>query len=594
MPWEITTYKTAKKGRRFMPFDGVVAKAVTDELNRNIVGGRIYKIYQPAKDTLLLYIRSTNRNLKLLLSSNANTARLHLTEIEYENPASPPMFCMLLRKHLVGGTITGIEFSDYERIIGLLVEADDELGDKSIKKLVIEIMGRHSNIILLNEGGKIIDAIKHVDQDINRVREIMPARTYILPPVQDKTVPSRLDVHGFILSIRYDERPLSKILLSAISGLSPVLCREICFRAGIEPDVGPKYLTDFKIQALAETLKHMIECWEQENYTPCVVLDSAGNPVDYHAVHLSQYGKVEAFTEISEAIDRFHKAREMKEQIRNKCADLIQLVKTNLDRCEKKIRIHVATLEENADLDKYRLYGELITANIYSLRKGMNHCSLLNYYAEEETYLEIPLDENRTPQENAQWYYKKFNKAKSAHAYASEQLKLSRRELNYLENVLFSLEEADSSESIEEIREELREQGYIHKTNIRRKNLPKSRPYEFISSEGYPIWVGRNNMQNDELTLKFAKPGDMWLHTKNLPGSHVIARIPDPIPDKTLLEAASMAAWFSRARNASRVEVDYTRVKYVRKPSGAKPGMVIYVNYNTVIVDPVEPKNADE
>ncbi len=577
-----------------MPFDGVVAKAVADELNRNITGGRIYKVYQPGKDTLLLYIRSNNRNIKLLLSSNANTARIHMTEIDFENPASPPMFCMLLRKHLIGGTIVGIDFSGYERIIGLLVEADDELGDKSIKKLIIEIMGRHSNIILVNEGGKIIDSIKHVDQDVNRVREIMPARTYILPPSQDKVIPSGLDVQGFFHSIRNEERPLSKILLSSILGLSPVLCREICIRAGVDPDMGPKYLSDSDIQALIGTLKNIIEGWEQETYTPCVVADAAGKPVDFHAVALTQYGKVEAFDGISEAIDRFHKAREMKEHLRNKSADLIHLVKTNLDRCEKKVRIHVATLEENADLDKYRLYGELITANIYSLSKGMDRCSLLNYYTDDETYLEIALDENRTPQENAQWYYKKYNKAKTAHAYASEQLKLSRRELDYLENVLYTLEEADSSESIEEIREELREQGYIHKTNTRRKNMPKSSPFGFTSSESYPIWVGRNNMQNDELTLKFAKPGDMWLHTKNIPGSHVIARIPEPIPDKTLLEAASMAAWFSRARNSTRVEVDYTRVKYVRKPSGAKPGMVIYVNYNTVIVDPVEPKNTGE
>ncbi|MBP7177302.1 MAG: NFACT family protein [Thermoclostridium sp.] len=572
-----------------MPFDGVVAKAVADELNRNITGGRIYKVYQPEKDTLLLYIRSNNRNVKLLLSSNANTARLHMTEIEYENPASPPMFCMLLRKHLIGGTIVGIDFSNYERIIGLLIEADDELGDRSVKKLIIEIMGRHSNIILVNEGGKIIDAIKHVDQDVNRVREIMPARTYILPPAQDKTIPSRLDVEAFIGSIREDERPLSKILLSTVLGFSPVLCREICIRACVDPDMGPKYHSENNLQSLIETLKHSIDCWEKETYTPCVVLDSTGKAVDFHAVLLTQYGKTEPFTSISEAIDRFHKAREMKVQVRNKAADLIHLVKTNLERCDKKIRIHVATLDENANLDNYRLYGELITANIYNLKKGMDHCSLLNYYANEEAYLEIALDENRTPQENAQWYFKKYNKAKNAHAYASEQLKLSRRELEYLENVLYSLEEADSSDTIEEIREELRGQGYVHKTNTRRRNVPKSSPFVLTSSEGYPIWVGRNNMQNDELTLKFAKPGDMWLHTKNIPGSHVVTRIPDEIPDKTLLEAAAMAAWFSKARNSTRVEVDYTRVKYVKKPSGAKPGMVIYVNYNTVIVDPLSP-----
>lgn len=573
-----------------MPFDGVVAKAITDELNQNITGGRIYKIYQPQKDTLVLHIRSNNRNIKLLLSCNANTARIHMTDMEYENPAAPPMFCMLLRKHLIGGTILKVEFSDYERIIGLLIEADDELGDRSKEKLVIEIMGRHSNIILVNEGGKIIDAIKHVDHDINRVREIMPARDYVLPPSQDKTVPSKLDPHSFALSLQKDERPLSKILLSGILGLSPVICREICVRAGVEPDKAPAYMTQTQLLSVADTLKQMIEDWQHEKYTPCVVHDSMNKPVDFHAVTLSQYGEVESFPSISAAVDSFYRVREMKEHIRSKCADLMHLVKANLERCEKKIRIHAETLEENADYDKYRLYGELILANIYSLKKGMDRCSLLNYYAEGESYADIPLDENRTPQENAQWYYKKYNKAKNAHAYAGEQLKHSRRELDYLENVLYSLEEADSSESIEEIREELREQGYIHKTNTRRKNLPKSEPYSFTSSESYSIWVGRNNTQNDELTLRFAKPGDMWLHTKNIPGSHVIARIPDPIPDKTLLEAAGLAAWFSKARNASRVEVDYTRVKYVRKPSGAKPGMVVYVQYSTVIVDPAGPE----
>jgi predicted ribosome quality control (RQC) complex YloA/Tae2 family protein len=573
-----------------MPFDGVVTKAIADELNRNISGGRIFKVYQPERDNLILHVRANNQNIKLLLSCNANGARIHMTSIDFENPSSPPMFCMLLRKHLVGGIILKVEFSDYERIIGLLIEIDDELGDKSVKKLIIEIMGRHSNIILLNEGGKIIDAMKHIDQDVNRVREIMPARTYILPPSQNKEIPTNLDVQAFILSLREDERPLSKILLSKIMGISPVLCREICIRAGIDPDTAPKFMEHAQLLSVIHTLNNLIEDFEQERYSPCIVTDETGKPIDYHAITLSQYGAVESFSSISDAVDMFYKVRTIKEHLRNKAADLIHIVKNNIERCEKKIRIHVGTLEENAALDKYRLYGELITANIYHLKKGMERCSLLNYYADDATYVEIPLDENRSPQENAQWYFKKYNKAKTAHASAVKQLKLSRRELDYLESVLYSLEEADSSDMIEEIREELREQGYINKTNKRKKNTLKSEPYNFLSSEGYPIWVGRNNAQNDDLTLRFAAKSDMWLHTKNIPGSHVIARIPDPIPDKTLLEAAALAAWFSKAKNATRVEVDYARVKHVRKPSGAKPGMVIYVNYNTVIVDPKNPE----
>lgn len=577
-----------------MPFDGVVTKAVSDELNYILTGGRVFKVYQPERDTLLLHIRARSRNVKLLLSCNANSARIHLTEMEYENPSSPPMFCMLLRKHLIGGTVIKVDFSNYERILTLCIEAADELGDKSYKKLIIEIMGRHSNIILVNHGGKIIDAIKHVDQDINRVREVMPARTYVLPPSQDKISPEALELQTFIPSIQNDERPLPKILLSSVMGFSPVLCREICTRAGVDPDKAPKYLEPEQLSAVIDRMQEMITSFGSQAYTPCVVLEPASQkPIDFHAVTLTQYGSVQRFEHISDAIDFYYRAREIKQHIKNRSTDLTRIIKQNMERCEKKIRIHVATLEENAELDKYRLYGELITANIHALEKGMECCSLLNYYAENETYVEIELDENRTPQENAQWYFKKYNKAKTAHAYAAEQLKLAKRELDYLENVLYALEEADSTDNLEEIREELRNQGYIHKTNSRRKKLTRSTPYSFTSSEGYPIWVGRNNVQNDELTLKFAKPGDLWLHTKNIPGSHVIVRIPDPIPDKTLLEAAATAAWFSKARNASKVEVDYTRVKYVRKPSGAKPGMVIYINYNTVVVDPTKPEESE-
>ncbi len=578
-----------------MPFDGIVTKAVADELNQTIAGGRINKIYQPERDTLLLHIRAGNQNVKLLLCSNANSARVHLTDMNYENPSSPPMFCMLLRKHLSGGKITGVDFHDYERVLDLNVEAVDELGDRNIKKLVIEIMGRHSNIILLNSGGKIIDAIKHVDQDINRVREIMPARTYSPPPSQNKTSPAKLDVDTFIRTTLKKERALAKILLSEILGFSPTLCREICHRSGIDPDIPAQSLDSSCLTKLSNTIQYLIHSWMKGNYSPCIVYDrDLGKPLDFHAINLTQYGSYETCSSISEAIDSFYKAREMKKHIRNKSSNLIRIVKQNIERCEKKIQIHIQTREENACLENYRLFGELITANIHHLHEGMQRCSLLNYYEPEETYVEIPLDENRSPQKNAQWYFKKYTKAKTAIANAKKQLKLSRRELEYLENVLFSLEEAESVESIEEIREELRTQGYIRKMNKKKRYATPSTPLSFVSGEGYSIWVGRNNFQNDELTLKFAKPGDMWLHTKNIPGSHVIARIPEPIPDKTLLEAAGLAAWFSKARNASRVEVDYTRVKHVKKPSGAKPGMVIYFHYNTVIVDPKKPENMEK
>jgi len=574
-----------------MPFDGIVAKAVADELNMKISGGRIYKIYHPERYTLIFHIRSNNTNYKLLLNCNANSARIHLTDLELENPSSPSMFCMLLRKHLLGGTIARVECLDFERIISLYVESSDELGDKSIKKVIIEIMGRHSNIILVNNNDKIIDAIKHIDQDINRVREIMPARTYVLPPPQDKTIPTELDADGFVGSLRYEHGSISKVLLNKIKGFSPLLCREICYRAGIDPDIPAMDIDPVKYLVLADVLNDLISSIKSTEYSPTVVIDvDSGKALDFHAVKLTQYGGFKEYNDLSEAIDDYFKYSTVKEHIKTKSNDLIKIVRQNIERCEKKINIHVSTIDENSNMDTLRLYGELITANIHLLKKGMTQCSLLNYYEPEETYVSIELDENLTPQENAQRYFKKYSKAKSAHAYATEQMIIAKRELDYLENVLYNLEEADSPEEVEEIREELRNQGYIRKTNRKGKNTQKPSPHGFTSSEGYPIWVGRNNVQNDELTLKFANSDDLWLHVKNIPGSHVIARVPEPVPEKTLLEAASLAAWFSKARNSSKVQVDYTRAKYVRKPSGAKPGMVVYVNYKTVIVDPKNPE----
>lgn len=575
-----------------MPFDGIVAKAVADELNRKIKDGRIYKIYQPERYTLIFHIRSNNTNYKLLLNCNANSARIHLTDLDLENPSSPPMFCMLLRKHLLGGTITMVECADFERIINLHIESSDELGDKSIKKVIVEIMGRHSNIILINHSGKIIDAIKHIDQDINRVREIMPARTYTLPPPQDKMIPTLLNIDDLLMSIRNEPSPISKVLLNRIKGFSPLLCSEICYRAGIEPTLPAKSIEHDKFLVMAEVLKNLITSWNNKKYSPTVVIDGdTEKAVDFHAIKLTQYGTFKEFNDISDAIDNYFRYSAVKEHIKIRSNDLIKIVKQNIERCEKKINIHVSTIDENSNMDTFKLYGELITANIHMLKKGMTHCNLLNYYQTEDTYVNIELDENLTPQENAQRYYKKYNKAKTAYAYATEQLKLAKRELDYLENVLFNIEEANLADEVEEIREELRSQGYIRKTNKRVKNLKKSSPLSFVSSEGYQILVGRNNVQNDELTLKFAKPNDLWLHTKNIPGSHVIVRGPEPIPEKTILEAASVAAWFSKARNSSKVQVDCTRAKYVRKPSGAKPGMVVYVNYKTVIVDPKNPEH---
>lgn len=578
-----------------MPFDGIVATAVADELDIKINGGRIFKIYQPERDTLIFHIRANNENHKLLLNCNANSARIHLSELELENPSSPPMFCMLLRKHLIGGTIKKVVCEGFERIINMYIEASDELGDKSTKKVIIETMGRYSNIILVNNSGKIIDSIKHVDRDINRVREIMPAREYVLPPAQDKTPITELDINNFILTIKDNTGSISKALLNEIKGFSPVLCREVCFRAGIDPDISASNIDSKDSLALADVLNDMISCLNNKKYYPCVVIDNNSKKVvDFHSFELTQYIEYKRFDDLSQAIDSFYKLSAVRKYIKTKSNDLIKLVKQNIERCERKINIHVSTLEESSNNDILRLYGELITANIYILKKGMPNCNLLNYYDSEESFLTIKLDEQLTPQQNAQRYFKKYHKGKNAYAYANKQLRLAKRELDYLENVLFNLEEANTPESVEAIREELKEQGYLRKSNKRRKSSVKLPPLSFTSSDGYQILVGRNNKQNDELTMKIANANDMWFHTKDIPGSHVIAQMPEDIPEGALLEAAALAAWFSKARNSSKVQVDYTRVKHVKKPSGAKPGMVIYVNYKTIIVDPNNPNNPED
>ena len=416
---------------------------------------------------------------------------------------------MLLRKHLNGGTINKVECDGFERIINLYVESSDELGDRSIKKVIIETMGRHSNIILVNNSGKIIDSIKHVDQGVNRVREIMPAREYILPPAQDKTPITQLDIDSFILSIKNRTGSVSKAILSEIKGFSPVLCREVCIRAGVDPDSNTSNIDSIGYLAIAQVLKDMIIHLNNNDYSPCIVIDNNSRKVvDFHAFELTQYVNYEKYNNLSHAIDSFYKLSAKRQQIKTKSNDLIKLVKQNIERCERKISIHVTTLEENSSNDTLRLYGELITANIYALKKGMKHCKLQNYYDTEENFLTIELDENLTPQQNAQRYFKKYNKGKNAYAYAQEQLNLTKKELDYLESVLYNLDEANSPESVEEIREELKEQGYLRKTYKRKKNTVKLTPLSFTSSEGYQILVGRNNVQNDELTMKIAHPND--------------------------------------------------------------------------------------
>ncbi|MGI6084537.1 MAG: Rqc2 family fibronectin-binding protein [Acetivibrionales bacterium] len=573
-----------------MPFDGILTNKIAQELNSILLGGRIGKIHQIGRDAIVIQIRATGENHRLLLSCNASSARIHLTERQFENPDSPPVFCMLLRKHFSGGIIKGILTNDFERIVTIEAEVTDDLGDRSMKRLVIEIMGRHSNIIILNKDNIIIDAMKHVDSEMNRVRELLPARVYMLPPSQDKLNPA-LDntLDKIVKAAPQCGRKTESFLLDRLKGFSPVLCREICFRTGIDGSTPANKLTFHELIRLTETIKNIMG-----EFGACPNLiygDVADKPVDFHCVRLLQYSSYKSFDTISRVVEEYYTLKNGKEFNTQKAKNLQNVVSKLLEKSEKRLAINLSTYEENKNYDEFRLFGELITANIYALSKGMEKASVVNYYKENELVY-IPLDKDKTPQQNAQAFFKKYNKARTAFLYAKNEIAVLRDEISYLESVLFAIENAESSDQLSEIRMELIEQGYSKPMGRKgRKTLPpKVLPQKIISADGFEILIGHNNKQNDKLTLKLARHEDIWLHIKNFAGSHVVIKTEGKeVPDSTIIEAAQYAAWFSKARSSTKAEVDYTHVRNVKKPSGAKPGMVIYVNYHTVIVTPKKP-----
>ncbi len=575
-----------------MPFDGIVTKSIVDELTKELVGGRVEKVFQPEADEIVLLVRVRNRSHRLVMSASPNYPRIHITEVVKENPASPPGFCMLLRKHLNGGRILSFDFNDYERIIGLVIEATNELGDTSEKRLVIEIMGRYSNIILLNSDNKIHDSIKHVDSDISSVREVMPARPYVLPPAQDKLSPAAIDTVALLQELDASNKTVDKFLLDHIKGFSPLLCREVCFKAGIGNRTGAASLPEDARLSLKRALDSILAEIKQSKYSPCIMFDDVQHqkPLDYHCLSISQYKYHLSLGSISQVLDTFYSTRDKSERLRQKKSDLYKILNNSIDRCNKKLAIQEETLRDVADRENLRLYGELITANIYAIPKNAESVSLLNYYSKSgDEYIDIPLNPNLLPQENAQRYYKKYAKAKNAFIYTQRQLKDSHKEMEYLESVLQLLDNCATLREIDEVRQELSEQGYmkLKKSHLSKRQEKMSNPLHFTSSDGFDIFVGKNNKHNDYLTLKFAQSNDIWLHTKNIPGSHVIIKKQGhEIPDRTLEEAAVLAAWHSKARMSANVQVDYTAVKNVSKPSGAKPGMVTYVNYKTALVTP--------
>jgi len=577
-----------------MAYDGVMLNCVIAELRNKLINTRIEKIYQPEKDEIHLHIRSRDGSLRLLLSASANHPRIDLIQSAKSNPFSPPMFCMLLRKHLVGGRIIDIVQPGFDRIAEIIIENINEMGDLAYKRLIIEIMGRHSNIILVDDNGRIIDSIKHVNETISRVRQVLPGRMYETPPTQDKKNPLE-QTHKSLMDILKCAPPNKKpenIITDNFAGISRTTASEIIYRALGDYSNTLQSITTDQLTAICDSFISFFDDVKGKRFYPVILLNNDGYPKDIFPFMYMLYPRhmQQHYSSISEMLEAFYSERDKLERLKQRSSHLLKVLKINLERCQKKLAIQLEELQEAKDADKFRLWGELITANIHAIPNGLPEVNLVNYYDPNGESITIPMDKNKTPIQNAQQYYKKYSRAKNAVEKLKNQISESREELTYLEGLLDSLDKSTDESDLEEIRQELIEQGYIKKTSRdKKRSQVSSKPHHFISSDGFDIFVGKNNYQNDQLTLKTADHNDIWLHTKNIPGSHVIIKTNGrQVPENTLYEAGILAAYFSKAKDSSQVPVDYCPRKNVKKPKSARPGMVIYERYNTIYVTPSE------
>ncbi|QPJ85767.1 fibronectin/fibrinogen-binding protein [Sarcina sp. JB2] len=565
-----------------MALDGIYLYSLINELKDFAINSKIDKVNQPEKDEIILTLRGKVTK-KLLISSSSNYPRLHFTTINKINPLKAPVFCMVLRKYLIGGKIIDITQYSTDRIISIDIENKDELGFDSKYSLIVEIMARHSNITLVRKrDNKIMESIKHIHSNKNSYRVLYPGATFIMPPTSNKLNPfsfTKEELKNLLKeNINFNESIFSKIITGVGKNLSNDLFIEY-----------KNKFNDLTIDNLSLFITDYFKNILKDNKN--ILFFKDGKVVDFYFKDLISLNNCEKkyFESHSDTLDNFYATKDKQDRLHSKGLDIQRLINTNIERCLKKIKILEKTLKECETKEDYRIKGELLTSYIYGFKKGDKDVSVLNYYSENEEYLKIYLDENKTPSENIQFYFKKYNKLKNAEEASINQLSINEDELNYLNSVLTSLETADNYADIEEIKKELIETGYVRFRKEKNKNKIKTnKPLHFISSDGIDIYVGKNNIQNDYLTLKFAEKTDTWLHTKIIPGSHVIIKGKN-IPESTLLEAATLAAFYSKGKNSTKVPVDYTLVKNVKKPSGAKPGMVIYSTNKTLYIDP--PKN---
>ncbi len=581
-----------------MALDGIVIYSLVDELSSKLIGGKIDKIYQPEEDELLFTIRNEGTNYKLLLSANSANPRIYLTSTyKKENPMNAPMFCMLLRKHLLNGRIIKVHQPDFERIIRITIESLDELKIKTSKDLIIEVMGRHSNIMLIdNEENKILDSIKRIPLSVSSYRQILPGKKYENPPSQNKVNPLKeISMDNFKTALTKNKNVLYKSIYTSFDGISPLIAKEICFRSNMDENISIDALESYQFERVFNSFSRLFSQIKNKIFYPSIAMDKRLDKIiDFSALKLTMFDHL-SFIEnesISFILEKYYAEKDVKERIHQKSQNLRKSISTKLDRLYNKLKKQKEELLESQNASVYKVSGELITSYIYRITKGMEKVEVTNFYDPEGKNINIELDKNLTPSENAQKYFKKYNKLKHAAIEIKEQIKISEEEVDYLENILLNISNCENVEELEEIKEELIKEGYVRgKANSKNKEKDKlkTNPYEFLSSDGFKIYVGKNNKQNDYLTLKMAVSEDIWMHTKNIPGSHVIIKSEGKeIPENTLLEGALLAAYFSKGKMSSQVPVDYTQKKNIKKPNGAKPGMVIYETNSTIYVTPLE------
>ena len=573
-----------------MAFDGITIAALAKELRDNLTGGRIYKIAQPEGDELILTIKTQEGQKRLLISAGASLPLIYLTEGNKPSPMTAPGFCMLLRKHLQNGRITDITQPGLERILHIHIEHLNEMGDLCHKRLIVEIMGKHSNIIFVNDGDMIIDSIKHISGMISSVREVLPGRDYFIPMTQDKQNPLAVDFPAFQKVITAKNMPVYKALYSHFTGISPLISQEICYRAGIDGDSSTAYFTEAKdgsdgLEKLFEVFSGMMNQIKEGDFRPVIAYDK-GAPTEYAAFPLTMYSQnLREIDSISHLLEQYYAEKSVVTRIRKKSVDLRKIVQTALERNVKKYDLQIRQMQDTEKKDKYRIYGELLNTYGYEVSPGAKSMEALNYYTGE--MITIPLDPLLSPSENAKKYFDKYGKLKRTYEALSTLTAQVKEEIDHLESVQTALDIALLEEDLVQIKEELIESGYIRRKGGAKKVKITSRPFHYLSSDGFHIYIGKNNYQNDDLTFKFAIGNDWWFHAKGIPGSHVVLKTQGKtLPDSAFEEAARLAAYYSKGREQDKVEIDYTEKKNVKKPNGSKPGFVVYYTNYSMMIDP--------